>query len=158
MYIRRISYSNRVCLYLHTYILNIYIHTYTHIHTHTYIHIHTYIYTYIHTYIYIHSFIHTYIHTYIYTYKHIQWLAWLTSNCGQIGAIGSSPSNGLKQTCETKKDLIPCASALTSMYVQSNPTYKQYIDVVIHQIHTHTYIYYLHFYGTAGIQNGFYTV
>ena len=25
-----------------------------------------------------------------------EWLAWLTSNCGRIGAIGSSPSNGLR--------------------------------------------------------------
>ena len=30
---------------------------------------------------------------YINTYE---WLAWLTSNCGRIGAIGSCPSNGLK--------------------------------------------------------------
>ena len=70
---------------------------------------------------------------YIHTYMDVsvaEWLAWLTSNCGP--------------TCEAKKDLIPCASAFTSMYVWSTPTYKQYIDVVIHQyIHTyiHTYIY-----------------
>ena len=41
--------------------------------------------------------IHTYTHTYIHTYMDIsvaKWLAWLTSNCGRIGAIGSSPSNG----------------------------------------------------------------
>ena len=25
-----------------------------------------------------------------------EWLTWLTSICGRIGAIGSSPSNGLK--------------------------------------------------------------
>ena len=25
-----------------------------------------------------------------------EWLVWLTSNCGRIGAIGLSPSNGLK--------------------------------------------------------------
>ena len=25
-----------------------------------------------------------------------EWLAWLTSKCGRIGAIGSSPCNGLK--------------------------------------------------------------
>ena len=48
--------------------------------------IHTYIHTYTHT--------HTYIHARIYTYMVAEWLAWLTSNCRRIGAIGSSPSNG----------------------------------------------------------------
>ena len=68
--------------------------------THTHIHTYTYVHTYIHTYIHIHTYtyIHTYIHTYVHTYIHVsvaEWLAWLTSNCGRIGAIGSSPSNGL---------------------------------------------------------------
>ena len=39
--------------------------------------------------------IHTYIHTYIHV-SVVEWLAWLTSNCGRIGAIGSSRSNGLR--------------------------------------------------------------
>ena len=69
-------------------------------------------------YIYIYTYIHTYIHTYIYACMHTnihrdvsvaKWLAWLAGNCGIICAIGSSP------------------------------TYKIYIDVVIHQyIHTYT--------------------
>ena len=76
----------------HTYI-HTYIHTYTRWHAPTHAHTctHTYIHTYIHT--------HTHIHTYIYTYIHVsvpEWLAWLTSNFGRIGAIGSIPSNGLK--------------------------------------------------------------
>ena len=41
----------------------------------------------------------------------------------------------LDHTCEARKDLNPCASAFTS-----NPTYKQYIDIVIH-LYTHTYMY-----------------
>ena len=44
------------------------------------------------------------------------------------------------QTCEAKKDLIPCASVFMSMYVYSNPTYKQYINVVIHQ-YMHIYLF-----------------
>ena len=70
-------------------------HTYMHAYIHT--SIHTYIHTSIHTYI--HTSIHTYIHQYIHTYMDVsvaEWLAWLTSNCGRIGAIGSSPSNGLR--------------------------------------------------------------
>ena len=37
------------------------------------------------------DWIHIYIHISV-----AEWLAWLTSNCGRIGAIGSSPCNGLK--------------------------------------------------------------
>ena len=62
--------------------------------------IHTYIHTYIHTQIhttYIHTYIHTYVRTYVHTCIHTHtMLAWQTSNCGRIAAIGSSPSNGLK--------------------------------------------------------------
>ena len=52
----------------------------------------------IHT-IYIQIYIYVRTHTYIHTYMDVsvaEWLAWLTSNCGRIGAICSSPSNGLK--------------------------------------------------------------
>ena len=88
---------------------------------HTYIH--TYINTYIHQYI--HTSIHTYIYTYINTYIHTSQTGLSTGsstlgvdrmvsshhvyhrfiehpfygclgNCGRFGAIGSSPSNGLK--------------------------------------------------------------
>ena len=56
---------------------------------------HAYIHTNIHTYM--HTFVYTYLHTYIHMYVSVaEWLAWLTSNCWLIGAIASSPSNGLK--------------------------------------------------------------
>ena len=67
-------------------------HAYIHIYIHTYTH--TDIYTHI-----IHTYINTYIYTYIYSCIHVsvaEWLAWLTSNCGRIGAIASNPSNGLR--------------------------------------------------------------
>ena len=72
----------------------IYVHTYIH----TYIHVcmHTYILKYIYKCI-IHTSIQRYKHSYILfmDVSVAEWLAWLTSNCGRIGAIGSSPSNGL---------------------------------------------------------------
>ena len=93
-------------------LLSMYVCMYIHIYIRTYVH------TYIHTYL--HSYIHTHVHTHTYIHMDVsvaEWLVLLTSNCGRIGSIGSSPSNGLKQTCEAKKDLIPCASAFVSMYV-----------------------------------------
>ena len=36
-----------------------------------------------------------------------EWLAWLTSNCGRIGAIGSSPSNGLRPNIWGQKGFNP---------------------------------------------------
>ena len=36
-----------------------------------------------------------------------EWFAWLTSNCGRIGAIGSSPSNGLKPNMWGQKGFNP---------------------------------------------------
>ena len=47
---------------------------------------------------------HTHTHTHMvwhircasHTHVEAKWLAWLTGNSGHIGAIGSSPSNGLK--------------------------------------------------------------
>ena len=100
--------------------------THTHTHTHTHAHIHIYLYylsiypsihssihlsihPFIHPSIYLsthppthpHTYLHACIHTYIHTYMDVsvaEWLAWLTSNCGWIGAIGSSSSNGLKPT------------------------------------------------------------
>ena len=92
--------------------LNDYTHTHTHIHTYMHAYIHTYVRIYkIYIDVLIQQYIHTYVRTYIDTYIHIhtyiqhtynihvsvaEWLAWLTSNCGRIGAIGSSPSNGLR--------------------------------------------------------------
>ena len=72
--------------------------------------IHTHIHTYTHTYIHTHAYIHTHIHTYIRTYMDVsvaEWLAWLTSNCGRIGAIGSSPSNGLRPNMWGQKGFNP---------------------------------------------------
>ena len=45
------------------------------------------------TYIYTHIYIHTYIHTWDVSVA--EWLGWLAVNCGRIGAIGSSPGNGV---------------------------------------------------------------
>ena len=98
--------------YIHIYITYIpYTHTCMHINIHIYIHIHTYIQTHAHTYIY------TYIHTYtcIHTYTHVsvaEWLAWLTSNCGRIGAIGSSPSSGLKPNLWGQKGFNPLCQCI----------------------------------------------
>ena len=69
-----------------------------------------YAYTHTHTHIYIHIYIYTYIHIYIHTYMDVsvaEWLAWLTSNCGRIGAIGSSPSNGLRSNMWGQKGFNP---------------------------------------------------
>ena len=65
----------------------------THIHTHarTYTHTRARTQSDKYTCIYIHTFINTYMDVSV-----AEWLAWLTSNCGRIGAIGSSPSNGLR--------------------------------------------------------------
>ena len=53
-----------------------------------------------------HTHTHTYIHTYMCACVYI-WLAWLTSNCGRIGAIGSSPSNGLRPNMWGQKGFNP---------------------------------------------------
>ena len=54
------------------------------------------IYKYIHTCVCVYMCVYTYIHTYIHLDVLVaEWLAWLTSNCVRIGAIGTSPSNGL---------------------------------------------------------------
>ena len=75
--------------YAHATYIDAHTHARTHMPGDVYIHILTYIFTYIREYI------HTYIHTYM-DVSVAEWLAWLTNNCGRIGAIGSSPSNGLK--------------------------------------------------------------
>ena len=48
-----------------------------------------------------------YIHTSIHTYTYAEWLTWLVGNCGRIGAIGSSPSNGLKPNLLGQKGFNP---------------------------------------------------
>ena len=117
-----------VCVSIHPSVRS-YIHTYMHTYIHTSIHtyIHTCIHAYIHTYIntYMHAYIHTYMHTYIHTYMHAEWLAWLTSNCGRIGAIGSSPSNGLRPNMWGQKGFNPlcqCVYIYVCMYSQTRHT------------------------------------
>ena len=70
-----------------------------------------YIYVCMHVFMYVPMFLCTCVCMYVCIDVSVaEWLAWLTSNCGRICAIGSSPSNG-------PKGLIPCASAFMSMYV-----------------------------------------
>ena len=75
------------------------IHTRTHTlipHIHSYAQTHTHIpHTYMHTHIHKHTYTHINIHTYTYIHAYIdvsvaEWLAWLSSNFGRIGATGSS--------------------------------------------------------------------
>ena len=102
----------------------------------------------------IHTYIHTYTHIYIYTWdvSVAEWLAWLTSNCGRIGAIGLSPSNGLKPNLWGQKgfnSLCQCVYVYVCIVkpdIQTihnthihKPTYT-YIHTCIHTyIHTHTH-------------------
>ena len=111
---------------------------YIYIYIYIYIHIHTYIHTYIHQYIY--TYIHT---TYIHTYIHMDvsvadWLAWLTSNCGWIGAIGSRPSNGLKPNMWGQKGFNPLCQCVYICVCIVNPD----IQTIHRCSHTsiHTYI------------------
>ena len=70
--------------------------------------------------------IHPSIHpsTYIHTYIHVsvaEWLAWLISNCGRIGAIGSSPSNGLKPNFWGQKGFNPLCQCVYVYVCIVNP-------------------------------------
>ena len=121
-----------------------YIHTYTHIHT--YIHIHTYLYT--HTYTYIHTHIYIGLHTYIHQYIHVsvaEWLVWLTSNCGRIGAIGSSPSNGLRPNMWGQKGFNPLCQCVYIYVCIVKPDIQTIHRCSHTSIHTYTHIYiYIH--------------
>ena len=84
---------------------------------------------------------HTYIHTYIHTYMDVsvaEWLAWLTSNCGLIGAIGSSPSNGLKPNMLGQKGFNPLCQCVYIYVFIVNPD----IQTIHRCSHTsiHTYM------------------
>ena len=82
----------------------------TNILTHTHTHIYTYIHTCLHTYTHINSYTHT-----IYIHKDVsvaEWLVWLTSNCRQISAKGSSPSNGLKPNLWGQKGFNPLCQCI----------------------------------------------
>ena len=88
------------------------------------------------------------IHTYIHTSMDVsvaEWLAWLTSNCGPIGAIGSSPSNGLKANLWGQKLFNPLCQCVYVYVCIVNPdiqTIHRCSHTSIHQyIHTYIYIY-----------------
>ena len=74
-----------------------------------------------------------------------EWLAWLTSNCGRICAIGSSPSNGLKPNLWGQKPFNPLCQCVYVYVWIVNPD----IQTIHRCSHTsiHTYIYtYIHTY------------
>ena len=86
-----------------------------------------------------------------------EWLAWLTSNCGRIGAIGSSPSNGLRPNLWGQKGFNPLCQCvyiyvcivkpdIQTIHRCSHTSIHTYIHTYIHT-HTHTYIQtYIHTY------------
>ena len=109
------------------------------------------------------TYIPTYLHTNIHAYIH----TWLVINCRRMGAIGSSPSNGLKPNllgqkgfntlcqcvyvyvCIVKPDIQNrhrCSHTSIHKYAYKRIHTHTYIHIYIHTyIHTHTYIHiYIH--------------
>ena len=154
IYLYHVCLSLYLNIYIHRYIAYIHTFCHTHTHIHTYIHTHIYKHTYIHTYIayiHIHSHTHIYIHTYtnIHTYIHVwldvsvaEWLAWLSSNCGRIGAIGSSPSNGLRPNMWGQKGFNPLCQCVYIYVCIVKPDIQTIHRCSHTSIHTyiHTYI------------------
>ena len=107
--------------------------------------LHTYINTYMHACM--HTYIDTYIHTYILTYIHTwdvsvaEWLAWLTSNCGRIGAIGSSPSNDLKPNLWGQKGFNPQRQCVYVYACIVKPDIQTIHRCSYTSIHTYKYTY-----------------
>ena len=133
------------CVYIYVCIVKPDIQT---IHRCSHTSIHTYIYTYIHTCIPIHTYIHTYMDVSV-----AEWLAWLTSNCGRIGAIGSSPSNGLRPNMWGQKGFNPLCQCVYIYVCIVNPDIQTIHRCSHTSIHTyiHTYIHtiiqwYIHIY------------
>ena len=117
------------------------IHTYTHLHTYAHTHTHTYIHTYIHTLTYIHTYTqtHTYMHAYIHTYSDVsvaEWLAWLTSNCGRIGAKGSSPQQRLETKLVRPKGFNPLCQCVYIYVCIVNPDIQTIHRCTHTSIHT----------------------
>ena len=125
------------------------------------INLHNNIHTYIHTCstlsqlcnINLHNNIHTYIHTYIHTDVSVaKWLAWLTSNCRRIGAIGSSPSNSLIPNMWGQKGFNPlcqCVYIYVCIVKPDIQTIHRCSHTSIHthtHTHTHTYIHTIYIY------------
>ena len=68
-------------------------------------------------------------------------MAWLTSNCGRIGTIGSSPSNGLKPNLSGQKGFNPLCQCVYVYVCIVNPDI-QTTHICSHtSIHTHIYLY-----------------
>ena len=75
-----------------------------------------------------------------------EWLAWLTSNCGRIGAIVSSPSNGLIPNMWGQKGFNPLCQCVYIYVCIVNPDIQTIhrcshtsIHTYIHDTYTHTY-------------------
>ena len=74
-----------------------------------------------------------------------EWLAWLTRNCGRIGAIGSSPSNGLKPNMWDQKGFNLLCQCVYIYVCIVNPDIQTIHRCSHTSIHTHTYIHtYIH--------------
>ena len=140
-------------MWLHTSI-HPFVHTYTNIHTHTYIH--TYIHTYACTQTYIHTYIHTLMYTYILSYTYIyvhnnpfpvaSWslVVCIMSTCfdiihTSIGAIGSSPRNGLKANLWGQKGFNPLRQCVY-VYVKPDIQTIHRCSYTYIQIYIHTYM------------------
>ena len=66
-------------------------------------------------------------------------LAWMTSNCGRIGAIGSSPSNGLKPNMWGQKGFNPLCQCVYIYVCIVNPNIQTIYRCSHTSIHTHTH-------------------
>ena len=84
--------------------------------------------------VYIYIYIHTYIHRDV---SVAEWLLWLTSNCVRIGAIGSSPSNGLWG----QKGFNPLCQCVYVYVCIVNPDIQTKHRCSHTSIHTYTHIY-----------------
>ena len=69
-----------------------------------------------------------------------EWLAWLTSNCGRIGAIGSSPSNGLRPNMWGQKGFNPLCQCVYIYVCIVKPDIQTIHRCSQSSIHIHTYI------------------
>ena len=70
----------------------------------------------------------------------VEWLAWRTSNCGRIGAIGSSPSNGLRPNMWGQKGFNPLCQCVYIYVCIVKPDIQTIHRCSHTSTHTHTYI------------------
>ena len=73
-----------------------------------------------------------------------EWLAWLTSNCGRIGAIGSNPSNGLRPNMLGQKGFNPLCQCVYIYVCIVKPDIQTIHRCSHTSIHIYTYIYYIY--------------